>query len=100
MAEPRKRQSARWENLSRGLYRFRSNRLSMLGLIMLIFVFLVAIFAPVIAPFPEDATGKTHVCWRDCCRQAQSMSLARTRSGAISSAVLSLALAWHCKLVW
>ena len=64
MAEPRKRQSARWENLSRGLYRFRSNRLSMLGLIILIFVFLVAIFAPVIAPFPEDATGKTHVLER------------------------------------
>ena len=56
--------SARWENISRGLYRFRSNRLSMIGLFMLIFVLLVAIFAPVIAPFPEDATGKTNVLER------------------------------------
>ena len=56
--------SARWENFSRGLYRFRSNRLSMIGLAMLIFILFVAIFAPVIAPFPEDATGKTNVMER------------------------------------
>lgn len=56
--------TARWENFSRGVYRFRSNSLSMIGLIMLIFVFLVAVFAPVIAPFPEDATGKTNVTER------------------------------------
>ncbi len=54
----------RWENIARGLYRFRSNYLSMVGLIMLIFIFLVAVFAPVIAPFPEDATGKTRVAAR------------------------------------
>ena len=56
--------SARWENFARGLYRFRSNRLSMIGLLMLIFILLVAVFAPVIAPFPEDATGKTNVMVR------------------------------------
>lgn len=54
----------RWENIARGLYRFRSNYLSMVGLTMLIFLFLVAVFAPVIAPFPEDATGKTRVAAR------------------------------------
>lgn len=54
----------RWENITRGLYRFRSNYLSMVGLTMLIFLFLVAVFAPVIAPFPEDATGKTRVAAR------------------------------------
>ena len=54
----------RWENIARGLYRFRSNYLSMVGLTMLIFIFLVAVFAPVIAPFPEDATGKTRVAAR------------------------------------
>lgn len=58
------RQSARWENFSRGLYRFRSNRLSMIGLIMLIVIVIVAVFAPVIAPYPEDATGKTNVTER------------------------------------
>jgi len=56
--------SARLENIARGLYRFRSNRLSMLGLLMLVFILLVAIFAPFIAPFPEDAAGKTHVTER------------------------------------
>ena len=56
--------AARWDNLARGLYRFRSNRLSMLGLLMLVFILLVSIFAPVIAPFPEDATGKTNVLER------------------------------------
>lgn len=54
----------RWENVARGLYRFRSNHLSMVGLTMLTFLFLVAVFAPVIAPFPEDATGKTRVAAR------------------------------------
>ncbi len=57
-------QSARWENFSRGLYRFRSNRLSMIGLIMLIVIVIVAVFAPIIAPYPEDATGKTNVTER------------------------------------
>ena len=56
--------SARWENFARGLYRFRSNRLSMIGLVMPIFILLMAVFAPVIAPFPEDATGKTNVMQR------------------------------------
>jgi peptide/nickel transport system permease protein len=56
--------SARWENFSRGLYRFRSNRLSMVGLIMLIFIMIVAVFAPIIAPYPDDATGKTNVTER------------------------------------
>ena len=56
--------SARWENIARGVYRFRSNRLSMIGFMMLVFILFVAVFAPVIAPFPEDATGKTNVMAR------------------------------------
>lgn len=56
--------TARWENFSRGVYRFRSNKLSMIGLILLIFILIVAVFAPIIAPFPEDATGKTNVTER------------------------------------
>ena len=63
-AKRKEARSARWENIARGLYRFRSNRLSMLGLLMLIFILLVAIFAPVIAPYPEDAAGKTRVMAR------------------------------------
>ncbi|MXX83766.1 MAG: ABC transporter permease, partial [Chloroflexi bacterium] len=66
MAEPKRKtaRSARWDNLSRSLYRFRSNRLSMLGLLMLLFILFVAVFAPVIAPYPEDAAGKTRVTAR------------------------------------
>ena len=56
--------SARWDNLARGLYRFRSNRLSMPGLLMLLFILFVAVFAPLIAPFPEDASGATNVLER------------------------------------
>lgn len=56
--------SARWENIRRGLYRFRSNILSMLGLSILLFILVIAIFAPVIAPFPEDAGGTTNVLVR------------------------------------
>ena len=50
--------SPRLENLRRGLYRFRRNPLSMLGLIMLIMLLVIAVTAPVIVPFPEDAAGK------------------------------------------
>lgn len=56
--------AARWENLRRGLYRFRSNRLSLLGLAILIFFIVIAIIAPYIAPFPEDAEGKVHALER------------------------------------
>lgn len=59
-----KGQSARWENFSRALYRFRSNRLSMIGLTILIFIVIIALLAPVIVPYPEDATGKTNVTER------------------------------------
>ena len=57
-------QSHRWENFRRGLYRFRSNQLSMIGLGILIFIIIVVVFAPVIALYPEDAGGTTHVTER------------------------------------
>ena len=56
--------SARWENLRRGLYRFRTNALSMVGLVSLLIVVVIAFAAPAIAPFPQDATGTTHVLER------------------------------------
>lgn len=46
------------ENWRRGIRRFRSNILSMIGLIALLSVFGVALVAPSIVPFPEDAEGK------------------------------------------
>jgi peptide/nickel transport system permease protein len=52
--------SVRWENLRRGIYRFRTNILSMIGLAILVFVVMVAIAAPHIVPFPDDAAGDVH----------------------------------------
>ena len=46
------------ENWRRGIRRFRSNILSMIGLIALLGVFGIALVAPAIVPFPEDAEGK------------------------------------------
>ena len=55
---------ARWENLRRGVYRFRSNTLSMVGLCILLIVIIIAFIAPWVSPYPEDATGATHVLER------------------------------------
>ena len=55
---------ARWENLRRGVYRFRSNTLSMVGLCILLIVVIIAFIAPWVSPYPEDATGATHVLER------------------------------------
>ena len=56
--------SARWEHFRRNVYRFRRNGLSMLGLGILAVVVILAIGAPFIVPYPEDATGTTHVLER------------------------------------
>ena len=54
---PVKQPSIRWDNFKRSVYRFRSDRLSMVGLGILLFILLIAIIAPYIVPFPEDASG-------------------------------------------
>ncbi|MEZ4862058.1 MAG: ABC transporter permease [Caldilineaceae bacterium] len=48
---------SRWENWRRGLIRFRRNPLSVVGLGLLLIVLLIALIAPYIVPFPEDAAG-------------------------------------------
>jgi peptide/nickel transport system permease protein len=55
LAPPR---PARFENVRRGVYRFRRNPLSMIGLVMLIFILIIALIAPYIVPFPEDSAGR------------------------------------------
>ena len=45
------------DNWRRGLRRFRSNALSMVGISILAVILLIAILAPSIVPFPEDAAG-------------------------------------------
>ena len=47
----------RWENWRRGIARFRANPLSMVGLTLLILILVIALIAPYVVPFPEDAEG-------------------------------------------
>lgn len=61
LAPPR---PARFENLRRGVYRFRRNPLSMIGLIMLLIILIIALIAPYIVPFPEDAAGRVRATAR------------------------------------
>jgi len=51
---PRPAQPTNWQ---RGLRRFRSNLLSMVGITILAIILVIAIVAPSIVPFPEDAAG-------------------------------------------
>jgi peptide/nickel transport system permease protein len=46
--------SARWEDLRRTLHRMRRSTLSLVGLGTIVGLILMAIFAPYLAPFPED----------------------------------------------
>lgn len=47
----------RRENFRRGVVRFRANPLSVIGLGALLIIFVIAIIAPYVVPFPEDAAG-------------------------------------------
>lgn len=47
----------RRENIRRGIIRFRSNPLSVIGLGALLILVVIAIIAPYVVPFPEDAAG-------------------------------------------
>lgn len=47
----------RRENIRRGVIRFRSNPLSVIGLSALLILVIIAIIAPYVVPFPEDAAG-------------------------------------------
>ncbi len=60
----RQPQTLRWQNLRRGLKRFRANPLSIIGLVLIVFFVILAFAAPYLVPFPEDAAGKTNVLSR------------------------------------
>jgi peptide/nickel transport system permease protein len=61
---PEQSSSPRWENIHRGIYRFRSNKMSMIGLIVLLFILAIAILSPVIVPYPKDASTGIHLTER------------------------------------
>ena len=48
----------------RSIYRFRQSRLSVIGLIIILFLTVVAITGPAWVPHPEDATGALHIADR------------------------------------
>ncbi len=48
----------------RGIYRFSRNRLSMIGLSMVIVLLVVAVTAPLWVPYPADVTGKVNMSQR------------------------------------
>jgi peptide/nickel transport system permease protein len=57
----RERNQSRVENWQRGFYRFRQSALSMVGLTITVFIFLVALTGPLWVPYPADAAGAVHV---------------------------------------
>lgn len=56
--------SARMELWRRGLYRFRQSALSIVGLALVIFLILVALFAPWLAPRPDHVAGAVEAAAR------------------------------------
>lgn len=55
LSSTRAEQLERWKRL---LARFRSNPLSIVGVLMILSIVFMAVFAPYIAPYPEDTTGR------------------------------------------
>jgi peptide/nickel transport system permease protein len=61
LARWRERNQSRLENWNRGFYRFRQSKLSLVGLAMIVFIFLVALLGPAFVPYPQDAEGAVNV---------------------------------------
>jgi len=51
---------SRFEDYREMIIRFRQNKLSVMGLIIITIIILIGAFAPYLAPFPEDAGKVTH----------------------------------------
>jgi peptide/nickel transport system permease protein len=54
----REEHASQIHDLRRGLYRFMRNRLSVVGLSLVLILLVIAISAPTWVPYPEDVTGK------------------------------------------
>jgi len=55
---------ARLQELRYALRRFRASPLAMTGAVLIALLFLVALAAPILAPYPEDAAAQTHLAQR------------------------------------
>lgn len=49
------------QDFQRALYRLRQSPLSIVGIILVTAIMLIAVLAPIIAPYPEDAAGTTRM---------------------------------------
>ena len=91
-ASPPQGRFARWRadhasqitDLRRGAYRFSRNRLSVIGLALVIVLLIVAVTAPLWIPYPDDVTGNVNMAER-LMRRAPRISSAQTTPGATSS---------------
>jgi peptide/nickel transport system permease protein len=54
----------RQQELRRATYAFTRSKLSLVGLGLVIFICLVALFSPILAPYPEDGGATTHTSIR------------------------------------
>ncbi len=61
IAEWREQNASRIETWQRGVYRFRQSTLSVFGLALILFIFMVAALGPAFVPYPADAEGAIHV---------------------------------------
>lgn len=51
-----------WQtNVKRSLFTFKNAKLSIAGLLFIVFLIIIAFIGPLIAPFPEDAEGALHI---------------------------------------
>ena len=53
--ERRKKRQARTENLKRKWYQFSRNKMSVVGLVIVVLIILAAVFQSLIAPYPQHA---------------------------------------------
>lgn len=60
----REENQSRIDEWRRAVYRFRQSTLSIVGLVMVLFLVVVAITGPMWVPYPEDATGALHISER------------------------------------
>jgi peptide/nickel transport system permease protein len=94
-------------DVRRGLYRFTRNRLSVIGLLMVIVLIIIAITAPLWIPYPDDVTGNVNMAERliepspmhlfgtdDAGRDVFSRTIMATRTSfAVGVIILTVAIA-------
>lgn len=51
------RRNGRWNEVGKGWYKFSGSKLSIVGLAIVVLVTLLAIFAPLVAPYPQHASA-------------------------------------------